>query len=95
MASYVDALEPLLAAEQALRLTIARRIAQENAETGSAAPARDQMAAADAAIEAWRAGGEDEHDPAAFRPIGPLQQMLADHAQICERIADICDRRLS
>lgn len=92
---YTDELEPLLAAEQDLRVKIALRIAQESGAPASATPSEDQMAAADEAIEAWQAEGEDDQDMRAFRPIGPLQQMLIDHNLICERIIDIRDRRLS
>jgi hypothetical protein len=92
---YADELEPLLALEQELRLKIGLRIAEEENAPAGAAPSGDHLAAADAAIEAWRAEGEDDQDMRAFRPIGPLQQLLTDHALICDRIVDIRDRRLS
>lgn len=92
---YTDELEPLLAAEQALRLKIALRIAQEAGAPAGAAPTQDEMAAADEAIALWQADGEDDEDLRAFRPLGPLQQLLIDHAMVCDRIADVRDRRLS
>lgn len=92
---YTDELEPLLAAEQEMRLRIALRLAQESGVVTGGTVSEDQLAAADFAIEAWLAEGEDEQDMAAFRPIGPLQQLLIDHAVICDRIVDIRDRRLS
>lgn len=95
MPRYSDELEAVLACEQELRRRIAERIAEE-----SGAPVRGDLsprhlAAADAAIEAWWSGGEEMQDLAAFRPIGPLQELLAEHSAILERIDDIRDRRLS
>ena len=91
--SYTDELEAVLDAEQALRLKIAREIAQERGEAdASSDPSLDN---ADAAIEAWAADGEEDHDARAFRPLTPLQVLLADHRAICDRILDIRDRRLS
>ena len=51
--------------------------------------------AADEAIETWESEGEEAQDSRAFRPIGPLQDLLADHAALVERIAETLDRRLS
>lgn len=95
MPRYSDELEAVLACEQALRRRIAERIAEE-----SGAPVRGDLspghlAAADAAIEAWWSEGEEMQDLAAFRPIGPLQELLAEHRAILERIDDMRDRRLS
>lgn len=93
--AYTDELEPVLEAEHALRLRIARRIAEEGGELGADIPLERHLRAADEAIEAWGGEGEDEHDARAFRPLTPLQQLLAEHQAICDRIADIQDRRLS
>jgi hypothetical protein len=92
---YTDEIEPLLEAEQALRLEIALRIAQEAGAPARAAPTHEELAAADEAIALWQADGEDDADLRAFRPLGPLQDLLIDHAMVCDRIADIRDRRLS
>ncbi len=93
--AYTDELEPLIALEQDLRRRIALRIAQENGAPARPSPSEDELAAADEAIAAWAEQGEDEHDLRAFRPIGPLQTLLADHQALFERILDIRDRRLS
>jgi hypothetical protein len=93
--AYTDELEPLLALEQELRRKIALRIAEEAGEQSGCDPSENQIAVADEAIANWIEAGEEDQDMRAFRPIGPLQQLLADHAQICERILDIRDRRLS
>lgn len=93
--AYTDELEPLLALEQELRRKIALRIAEEAGEQPDGTPSENQIAVADEAIANWIEAGEEDQDMRAFRPIGPLQQLLADHAQICERILDIRDRRLS
>ncbi|RDJ22833.1 hypothetical protein DWF00_05550 [Bosea caraganae] len=93
--AYTDELEPLLTLEHELRQKIALRIAEESGQKGGAAPSEDQMSAADQAIEAWSEEVDYEQDPRAFRPLTPLQTMLADHNEICERIMDIRDRRLS
>ncbi len=91
---YTDELEPLLELEQRQRRAIALRIAEEAGERpGELLEAH--LIAADEAIAAWSDEGEQEQDMAAFRPIGPLQQLLIDHRQACDRIADIRDRRLS
>lgn len=92
---YTDEIEPLLEAEKSLRLKIALRIAQEAGAPARAAPTQEDLAAADEAIALWQADGEDDADLRAFRPLGPLQDLLIDHAVICDRIADIRDRRLS
>ena len=93
--AYTDQLEPLLEREQELRHAIALTIAQERGENPAGTPTRDQFAAADAAIEAWTEDFEFEHDMRAFRPLTPLQTLLAEHDAIRERIMDIHDRRLS
>ena len=93
--AYTDELEPLLDREQALRRAIALTIAEERGEKAAAAPTQDQTAAADEAIQAWDQDFESEHDMRAFRPLTPLQQLLAEHHDIHERIMDIRDRRLS
>lgn len=92
---YTDALEPLLAAEHEMRLKIAARIALEQGVAPDTPPSQAHLAAADEAIAAWQAEGEDEHDANAFRPVGPLQDLLIDHRSITERIADLLDQRLS
>ena len=93
--AYIDELELVLEGEQALRRQIALRIAQEQGEPAAEAPREHHVRAADEAIEAWAGEAEDEHDARAFRPLTPLQQLLAEHRAICERILDIQDRRLS
>ena len=93
--AYTDELEPLIALEQDLRRRIALQIAAENGTPARPSPTEDELAAADEAIAAWVEAGEDEQDMRAFRPIGPLQALLADHQAIFERILDIRDRRLS
>lgn len=93
--AYTDALEPLLRLEEELRRRIALRIAEESGTQPPPSPSEDQLAAADEAIASWTEAGEDEQDLRAFRPIGPLQQLLAEHHEIVERILDIRDRRLS
>ncbi|SFI13679.1 hypothetical protein SAMN05216304_1011041 [Bosea sp. OK403] len=93
--AYTDELEPLLALEQELRRKIALRIAEEAGEQPGGDPSENQIAVADEVIANWTEAGEEDQDMRAFRPIGPLQQLLADHSLICERILDIRDRRLS
>jgi hypothetical protein len=87
---YTDEIEPMLEAEKSLRLKIALRIAQEAGAPARAAPTQEELAAADEAIALWQADGEDDADLRAFRP-----DLLIDHAMVCDRIADIRDRRLS
>jgi hypothetical protein len=92
--AYTDELPALMELEQELRRRIALRIAEEaGAPAGSPSP--DQMNAADDAIAHWAEQGEDDQDLRAFRPIGPLAELLANHATVGERILDIRDRRLS
>ncbi len=91
---YTDPLEPMLKREEELRRQIARRLAEE----AGAIPlvlSVDHLAAADEAIAAWAEQGEEEQDQRAFRPIGPLQELLAEHRDMIERIAELQDRRLS
>lgn len=90
---YTDPLEPMLKREEELRRQVARRLAEE----AGAAPAElsaEHLAAADAAIAAWAEQGEEEWDQRAFRAIGPLQRLLAEHREVVERILDERDRRL-
>lgn len=93
--AYRDELELVLEAEQALRRRIALRIAQERGEAVTGTLREDQIQAADEAIEAWAEEAQEAHDASAFRPLTPLQQLLAEHREICDRIFDIQDRRLS
>jgi len=93
--AYTDELEPLATREQELRRTIALRLAEEAGQSPGDGLSQAQLAAADEAIEAWQSEGEEEADLRAFRPVGPLQELLANHQAISERIADILDRRLS
>lgn len=92
--AYRDELEAVIACEQRLRRLIAARIAEE----AGAAPGQDLseaiLAAADTAIQAWSEEGEEQQDLGAFRAIGPLQELLAEHRSIVERIEDMLDRRL-
>lgn len=91
---YTDPLEPMLQREEELRHQIARRLAEE---AGAVPPtlSADHLAAADEAIAAWAEQGEEEQDQRAFRPIGPLQELLAEHQEMIERIIELRDRRLS
>lgn len=93
--AYRDELERVLEAEQALRRRIALRIAQERGDAVTGALREHQIQAADEAIEAWAEEAQEAHDAQAFRPLTPLQQLLAEHRAICDRIFDIQDRRLS
>ena len=93
--AYTDELDAVLDAEQALRRRIALRIVEERAMPDAEDQLENHMRAADEAIEAWSDEAQDEHDDRAFRPLTPLQQLLAEHRAICERIHDIRDRRLS
>lgn len=93
--AYTDELEPLVTLEQELRQKIALRIAEEFGQRVGATLSEDQASAADQAIDAWREEAETEHDLRAFRPLTPLQRLLSDHHEICERIMDMRDRRLS
>jgi len=92
MARYSDELDAVIAAEQRLRGEIAGVIAREE---GATAASGRHLAAADAAIDAWAEEGEEALDQRAFRPLTPLQELLAEHRALLERIADIQDRRLS
>lgn len=91
---YTDELDALRAARDALRHRIAERLALE-AGTPVEGALESWLTAADEAIEAWENEGEEAQDSRAFRPIGPLQDLLADHAALVERIAETLDRRLS
>lgn len=92
---YTDELGALRAARDALRRRIAERLALEAGAPLDGSLPEAWLAAADEAIEAWENEGEEAQDSRAFRPIGPLQDLLADHAALVERIADTLDRRLS
>ncbi len=92
---YTDELEPLLEREVQLRRLIALRLAQEAGLPSSNEPDEAQMESASEAIRAWSEEREDAQDERAFRPIGPLEQLLIDHRQVADRIADIWDQRLS
>lgn len=91
---YTDPLEPMLRREEELRHQIARRLAEEAGAAPPPALSAEHLAAADAAIAEWAEQGEEEQDQRAFRPIGPLQALLAEHLEIVERIMDERDRRL-
>nr|WP_047580315.1 hypothetical protein [Methylobacterium sp. ZNC0032] len=92
---YTDELDGLRAARDDLRRRIAERLALEAGAAADGASLETWLMAADAAIAAWETEGEEAQDSRAFRPIGPLQDLLADHAALVERIADTLDRRLS
>jgi hypothetical protein len=92
---YTDELDALRAARDALRRRIAERLAVEAGAPVEGALPESWLAAADEAIETWESEGEEAQDSRAFRPIGPLQDLLADHAALVERIAETLDRRLS
>lgn len=91
--AYTDELDAVVAAAQALRRQIALLIAAGAAPGG--APSETDLAAADAAIEAWAEEGEEAMDLRAFRPLTPLQELLVEHRGLLDRIDDIHDRRLS
>jgi hypothetical protein len=95
MASYTDELDAVIAAEQRLRAEIALAMARDDGGADRACPSPRHLAAADAAIDAWAEEGEEALDQRAFRPLTPLQELLAEHRSLLERIADIQDRRLS
>ena len=92
---YTDELDALRAARDALRREIAERLALEASASLDGASLETWLMAADEAIEAWENEGEEAQDSRAFRPIGPLQDLLANHAALVERIAETLDRRLS
>lgn len=95
MPRYTDELDPLISREQELRRQIALRIAEEAGRKVDSGPSEEQLTAADEAIDAWSAELEAELDLRAFRQLTPLQELLADHHEICQRIFEIRDRRLS
>jgi hypothetical protein len=92
---YTDELDTLRAARDALRREIAERLALEAGTPSDGTSLEAWLTAADEAIEAWENEGEEAQDSRAFRPIGPLQDLLANHASLVERIAETLDRRLS
>ena len=92
---YTDELDALRASRDTLRREIAERLALEAGTPLDGASLETWLAAADEAIETWENEGEEAQDSRAFRPIGPLQDLLANHAALVERIADTLDRRLS
>lgn len=91
---YTDPLEPMLQREEELRHQIARRLVEEAGAPPPPALSAEHLAAADEAIAAWAEQGEEEQDQRAFRDIGPLQELLAEHLEILERIVEERDRRL-
>lgn len=91
---YTDPLEPLLQREEELRHQIARRLAEEAGAPRPPTLSAEHLAAADEAIAAWAEQGEEEQDQRAFRAMGPLQALLAEHRELLERIVDERDRRL-
>lgn len=95
MPRYTDELAAVIAYEQALRRQIAERIAEESGAPVRGALTPELVASADAAIAAWQQEGEEEQDLHAFRAMGPLQELLAEHQAVLARIDDIQDRRLS
>lgn len=92
---YTDPLEPMLERAEELRRQIARRLVEEAGAPPPPSLSADQLAAADEAIAAWAEQGEEEQDERAFRPIGPLQQLLAEHRDMVARIVELRDRRLA
>lgn len=92
---YTDPLEPMLERAEELRRQIARRLVEEAGAPPPPSLSADQLAAADEAIAAWEEQGEEEQDERAFRPIGPLQELLAEHRDMVARIVELQDRRLS
>lgn len=92
---YTDELDELRSSRDALRRRIAERLALEAGAPCDGPSLEAWLTGADEAIEAWENEGEEAQDSRAFRPIGPLQDLLADHAALVERIAETLDRRLS
>lgn len=92
--AYRDELDAVIACERELRRQIAIRIAAEAGVSLESGLPEAILASADAAIDAWRTEGEEQQDLAAFRAIGPLQALLAEHRAVVERIDDMLDRRL-
>lgn len=91
---YTDPLAPMLQRADELRRQIALRLVEEAGARPPPLLSPDQLAAADEAIAAWDEQGEEEQDQRAFRAMGPLQELLAEHRDIVERIVDERDRRL-
>jgi len=85
----------MLERAEELRRQIARRLVEEAGAPPPPSLSADQLAAADEAIAAWEEQGEEEQDERAFRPIGPLQELLAEHRDMVARIVELQDRRLS
>ncbi|SIP89841.1 MULTISPECIES: hypothetical protein [unclassified Bosea (in: a-proteobacteria)] len=94
MPRYTDALDLLKEQERALHRAIASRLAEEAGQPAGAELTQALVSAADEAIAQWAAGGEEEHDLAAFRPLGPLEHLLIEHRRTLELIDDLMDRRL-
>jgi hypothetical protein len=92
--TYTDPLEAMLERAEELRRQIAMRLVEEAGAPPPPLLSPDQLAAADEAIAAWDEQGEEEQDQRAFRAMGPLQELLAEHQEIVERILDERDRRL-
>lgn len=95
MTRYTDELDAIVDHAQALRVSIAERLAEEAGRPAAEPLTEEQLAAADAAIDAWRGEGEEQQDLAAFRDIGPLQRLLVDYVETADRIDEMLDRRLS
>ena len=93
MTRYTDELDAVTAYEQTLRRRIAERMAEEEGRPFTP-HAEHFTAAASDAIETWARQGEEEADLRAFRETGPLQDLLAEHQDTVERIADMLDGRL-
>jgi hypothetical protein len=92
--AYTDPLEPMLQRQEELRHEIVRRLVEEAGAPPPPLLSPDHLAAADEAIAAWAEQGEEEQDQRAFRAMGPLQELLAEHLEIVERIVEERDRRL-
>lgn len=92
--AYTDPLEPMLQRADELRRQIALRLVEEAGATPPPTLSAEHLAAADEAIAAWAEQGEEEQDQRAFRAMGPLQELLAEHLEIVERIVEERDRRL-
>jgi hypothetical protein len=92
---YTDILDSLREHERALHRAIALRLAEEAGHPAADELTQEQVAAADLAIAEWGDGGEEEHDLAAFRPLGPLERLLIEHRETLDRIDDLLDRRLA
>jgi len=91
---YTDPLEPLLDHLQMLRRAVALRLVAEAGAPPPPSVEAEHLAAADDAIARWLEHGAEEQDLRAFRPVGPLQHLLADYEDLLARIDEMRDRRL-